>query len=99
MTFLQQKKWQLTLLVVAFSGVWQNAIAAEGEPADETPAVDVFDAIDQGIVDVKFIARDSQRGRLFLTNKTEKPVDVIIPDAFAGVPVLHQFGGGGGGMG
>ena len=82
--------------------IWSapKCLAAD-EPVADTPAVDVFDAIDQGMVDVKFIAKSPQAGRLILTNKTAQPVDVIVPDAFAGVPVLKQFGGGmgGGGMG
>ena len=63
----------------------------------ETP--DIFQAIDDGLIDVKFVARSATKGRLVLTNNTAEPVDVIIPEAFAGVPVLRQFGGGGGGFG
>ena len=70
--------------------------------ANETDAVtpvDLFDAIDQGLVDAKFVARSAEKGRLVLTNKTKEPVSVLIPEAFAGVPTLSQFGGGGGGGG
>ncbi len=65
--------------------------------SDDVTPVDLFDAIDQGLVDVKFVARSSSKGRLVMTNKTKEPVSVLVPEAFAGVPVLHQFGGGGGG--
>ena len=65
----------------------------------EVEAIDLFDAIDQGLVDAKFVARSAEKGRLVLTNKTEEPVNVLIPEAFAGVPTLSQFGGGGGGGG
>jgi hypothetical protein len=96
------KSWHLVWAIAASCciGSAPKCMAADA-PAAEAPAVDVFDAIDQGVIDVKFIAKDSQAGRLILTNKTNQPVDVIIPDAFAGVPVLKQFGGGmgGGGMG
>jgi hypothetical protein len=96
------KSWHLVWAIAASCCLWSapKCLAADA-PEAETPAVDVFDAIDQGLVDVKFIAKDSQAGRLILTNKTAQPVDVIVPDAFAGVPVLKQFGGGmgGGGMG
>jgi hypothetical protein len=57
------------------------------------------------VVDAKFIARDSQRGRIILTNKTNEPVSVEIPEAFIGVPMVQAqfggggFGGGGGGLG
>ncbi|MCH7752934.1 MAG: hypothetical protein IH898_12395 [Planctomycetes bacterium] len=65
----------------------------------ETEAIDLFQAIDDGLVDVKFVARSDTKGRLVLTNKTSEPIDVQIPEAFVGVPVLPQFGGGGGGGG
>ena len=67
--------------------------------AENSPGIDLFDALDQGLVDAKFVARDSARGRLVLTNKTKEPVDILVPEAFAGVPVMRQFGGGGGGRG
>ena len=65
----------------------------------EVAAIDLFDAIDQDLVDAKFVARSAAKGRLVLTNKTKEPVRVLIPEAFAGVPTLSQFGGGGGGGG
>ncbi|HYO23310.1 MAG TPA: hypothetical protein VEQ85_00010, partial [Lacipirellulaceae bacterium] len=74
-----------------------------GEPtasSDDPPVLDLFDAMQQDLVDAKFIARDAHRGRIVLTNKTKDPLNVAIPDAFIGVPqVQAQFGGGGGGFG
>ncbi|QEG34148.1 hypothetical protein [Bythopirellula goksoeyrii] len=100
MASAQMMKWYLVLAIMVLGTAVSGQHSRADEPAAETaPALDVFDAIDQGVIDAKFIARDSQRGRLFLTNKTDEPVDVLIPDAFAGVPVMHQFGGGGGGGG
>lgn len=61
-----------------------------------TESVDIFDAIDQDIIEAKFIARDSTKGRLILTNKTQDPVNIFVPEAFAAVPVAKQLGGGGG---
>jgi len=73
--------------------------AAAKAAATETPeAVDLFDAMQDGTVDAKFIARSSKRGRIILENKTNKPLTVEIPDAFIGLP-MAQFGGGGGGFG
>ncbi|MEM8944436.1 MAG: hypothetical protein AAGD11_04570 [Planctomycetota bacterium] len=74
------------------------AVQDHAERTDNAP-VDLFDAIDQGLVDAKFVARSAAKGRLVLTNQTEEPVSVLVPEAFAGVPVLRQFGGGGGGLG
>jgi hypothetical protein len=86
------------------------AVAAEGRkrrkpgpfnPAD--PSVELFQAIDAGQIEVKLIPKDSTQCRVRIKNKTDGPLNVKLPEAFAGVPVLAQFGapvgGGGGGIG
>lgn len=107
----KQTKWQLPLILLALGAlatpIQAKDVAAAQPKADEPTAtepaadepLDLFDAIDQGKVDAKFVARSAAKGRLVLTNKTDEPVNVLVPDAFAGVPVLRQFGGGGGGLG
>jgi hypothetical protein len=74
------------------------AVAAEAVASAEPAAKDMFDAMQDGSVEAKFIARDSHRGRIVLTNKTNQPLSIEIPDAFIGVP-MAQMGGMGGGMG
>lgn len=111
MNILKQMKWQLSLSLLVFGSIsapaWAKDLAA-AEPATDQPAaaettndkpLDLFDAIDQGVVDAKFVARSAAKGRLILENKTKEPLNVLVPEAFAGVPVLRQFGGGGGGLG
>ncbi len=63
--------------------------------------VDVFKAIEDGDIEVKFIPKDAKEAVLLVENKTDKPLNVKLPEAFAGVPVLAQLGGGlgGGGLG
>jgi len=61
--------------------------AAQPDPAD---AVDLFQAIDKGQVDVKVIPKDSSQLRVMIENKTDKPLTVKLPDAFAAVPILAQ---------
>jgi len=69
--------------------------AAEApEPAPET--VEMFAAIEDGQIDVKLIPKDSTECRVLIENKTQKPLTVRLPEAFAGVPVLAQLGGLGG---
>ncbi len=75
-----------------------NASAATTETAEPT-GVDIFDAIDQGVVDVKFVARNARQGRLVFTNNTSESVQILVPEAFAAVPVALQVGGIGGGGG
>jgi hypothetical protein len=68
--------------------------------ADSTEPIGLFDAMEQGLVEAKFVARSAARGRIVMTNNTDKPLQIEIPEAFVGVPeALAQFGGGGGGGG
>ena len=69
----------------------------EYNPAHDS--VDVFEAIADGKLDVKLIAKDSTQAKVVITNKSQQPVNVKLPDAFAGVHVLAQLGGGMGGGG
>ncbi len=73
-------------------------------PADaDATTVDLFDGIANGDLGVKVIPKDSTQGKVLIENKTDKPLSVKLPDAFAAVPVLAQQapggqqGGGGGG--
>lgn len=59
--------------------------------------VEMFEAIENGQIDVKLIPRDSKQSQVLIENKTDKPLNVKLPEAFAGVPVLAQIGGFGGG--
>jgi hypothetical protein len=71
-------------------------------PPAEKPAaiaVDLFDAMKSGDIEVKLILKDSTGGNVTIANKTDKPLTIKLPQAFAGVPALAQFGGGGMGMG
>ncbi len=67
------------------------------DPSNET--VDMFDAVKAGQIEVKLIPKDSTQGRVFVKNKTKKPLNVKLPEAFAATPVLAQMGMGGGGGG
>jgi len=58
-------------------------------PQDET--VELFSAIEDGKLEVKLIPKDSTTCRVLIQNKTDKPLNVSLPDAFAGVPVLAQL--------
>jgi len=74
--------------------------AARGNSRDlETVQVELFDAMRQGTLEVKFIVKSSKQANLIVKNISDKPLSVELPAAFAGVPVLAQIGGGGGGFG
>lgn len=71
------------------------------EAAADTQAVEFFAAMKSGEIDVQFIPKDATAATVLIKNKTDKPLNIKLPEAFAGVPVLAQMGGGmgGGGMG
>lgn len=66
-------------------------------PANET--VELFEGIKSGQLEAKMVHKDAAQGKVFITNKTDKPVNVKLPDTFVGVHVLPQGIGGGGLMG
>ncbi len=56
--------------------------------------IDLFDGMASGDLGVKIIPKDSTQGKVLIENKTDKPLSVKLPDAFAAVPVLAQQAGG-----
>jgi len=87
------------VLGVCFLGA---ATSLAAEPAKQTPAGDeLFEAIKEGKVEAKVIARDPYQVRVFLKNPAKNPVSVKLPDVLAARPILAQgfFNPGGGGPG
>lgn len=70
-----------------------------GEYNANHKSVELFSAIEEGDLEVELIPRDSTQARLMIHNKTGEPLNVKLPETFAGVQVLAQIGGGGGGFG
>ena len=64
--------------------------------------VELFAAMKANQVDVKLIPKNAEQATVIIKNKTERPLSIKLPAAFAGVPVLAQIdrggdrGGGGG---
>ncbi len=75
--------------------------AGNADLAKTGETVEMFSAINDGLIEVQLVPKDSTQCRVVFRNKTDKPLSVKLPEAFAGVPVLAQRGGGigGGGMG
>ncbi|TVS17363.1 MAG: hypothetical protein EA424_12780, partial [Planctomycetaceae bacterium] len=75
--------------------------ASAAEQAPQSDAVEFFQAIQDGQIEVKLIPRNVKEANVLIENKGQQPLSIKLPDAFAGVPVLAQFGGMGGmgGMG
>jgi len=76
----------------------ERAIRARRAPVQTTPAekVELFAAIAQQQIDVKFIPKNSTQANVLIENKTNKPLSIQLPAAFAAVPVLGQAAAPGG---
>lgn len=55
------------------------------------PAVDLFEAIDKGLVETTVVAKSVNEASLFVTNKSDNAVSVRLPQAVVAVQVLKQF--------
>lgn len=66
--------------------------AEETTGAPPTPEViELFAGVAQGRIGVEVITKDSTEANLLITNKSDKPISVTLPRAFAAKPVLAQF--------
>ncbi|NQU23049.1 MAG: hypothetical protein HQ567_17365 [Candidatus Nealsonbacteria bacterium] len=87
--FLWSFVWTVAVLVPA-------TLLAGDSPRKKTlpkgEVVQIFPAAEKGVIDVELIAKGSAKCRLIVTNKTDRPLNVQLPEAFAGVPVLGQQG-------
>lgn len=76
---------------VALMGASRGAITKLTLDPD-IPVVDLFDGIDHGQFDVRLVAQNANEGKIFITNKTDKPLTVEIPKGLVGVQILAQPG-------
>jgi hypothetical protein len=100
------RKWIRTGLFVSLVAMPAAVFSADRgtknlrkpNPADRT--VEMFAAINSDEIEVRLIPKDDTESRVLIKNKTKKPLNVKLPAAFAGVPVLAQnLGGARGGRG
>ena len=67
--------------------------ASAGGPNQDAKTIpDLFQAANDDLLAVRFIPKNAVAATVLVTNKTNQFLDVQLPDAFAGVPVLAQFG-------
>ncbi|MEE8452952.1 MAG: hypothetical protein V3R99_13585 [Thermoguttaceae bacterium] len=96
-----QYGWALGLvaLVVLLLPTLVSAAERRGRPLKpgqfnpQNQTVEMFEAIESGQISVTLIPKDSKQSNVMIENKTQKPLNVKLPEAFAGVPVLAQIGG------
>jgi hypothetical protein len=84
------------ILGLSFITIALHVQLASATDEQSTPkGADLFQAIENHQVDVKFIAKSDHDARVLVKNNTNQPLTLHMPEAFAGVPALAQFGGGG----
>ena len=92
-------RWLVRLAVCLALTVFTTAGFAAGKKeklkANDFQPVEMFSAMKSGEIDVQYIPKDAKQATVLIRNKTNKPLSVKLPAAFAAVPVLAQFGGGG----
>lgn len=64
--------------------------------AAKAPAknVELFSAMEAGDIEVKFVPKDASQATVVIKNRTQQPLQIELPAAFAAVPVLAQQRGG-----
>jgi len=90
------------LPTLVLAGQRRSKLPKSGQFNPDHKTVEMFEAIKGGQIGVKLIAKDSTECRVLIENKTKQPLNVKLPEAFAGVPVLAQAvapGLGGGNIG
>jgi hypothetical protein len=68
-----------------------EGVARLGKPDPKCETVELFSAIESGKIEARLIPRDAKHCRVLVENKTDQPLNVQFPAAFAGVPVMAQF--------
>ena len=86
------------LLAIAAAPASAREPRARGRAAAPAEVHDVLAAESAGLVSVKYIPNDSRSAQIVVTNRSDRPLTLRLPDQFAGVPVLAQMGGNGGGQ-
>lgn len=97
------------LCTLVIAGATQTAQAGEkksrpiSKPKFDPTAerVDFFEGVESGVFEYKVIAKGPEGGNILVSNMTDKPLSVQMPQSFVTVSVLKQFGAGlgGGGLG
>jgi len=103
----QNGRWACAGSLMAMVLLATTVLAAEkhsrpakiGEYIPDAQTVEMFSAIEKGDIAVKLIPKDSTQSNVVIENKTDRPLNVKLPSAFAGVPVLAQAAAGGAGRG
>ncbi len=71
--------------------------AAPKAAKNAAESVELFQGMQDGKIDAKIVFKNRKAATVSIENKTDKPLNVILPEVVGAVPVLAQIGGGGNG--
>jgi hypothetical protein len=87
------------LAALPIAAVAASPAAKNQKQKDPAKVVELFAGMKSGEIEVKVFPKDAKEGTVMIKNKTGKPLSIKVPEVLAGVPVLAQGLGVGGGLG
>jgi hypothetical protein len=85
---------------VKSKGTASKAKLAGSKAKQPAKQVEMFAAMEEGLITVDYIGKDATEANIIFRNKAKEPLEILLPETFGAVHVLHQgLGGGMGGMG
>jgi hypothetical protein len=98
--FLLSLSFLAMLATALVMPVRANEIGKKDKNSEPIEAVEMFEAIKDGKIEVQLIPKDATQASVVIRNKGDKPLNIKLPSTFGAVSVLGQMGMGGmGGMG
>lgn len=91
---LYRHEW-LKLLAAVASLIGLLSVAANASDVREN--VELFSAMRADQIEVKLVPKNATQATVVIKNKTDQPLSIKLPPAFAGMPVLAQNNNVGGG--
>ena len=82
----------MTIRLAATYGVC-FALCSSLSIAKEPRAIDLFDAMERGAVETKFIPTSSAKANIIFKNLTVEPIFLKLPLTFRAVHILRQYSG------
>lgn len=92
---------RFAFFALVLAGAVAVSAASAREPRSRARATppethELLQAEKDGLVAVKYVHNDSRSAQIVVTNRSDRPLTLRLPEVFAGVPVLAQIGPGGG---
>lgn len=66
---------------------------------DQAQQMELFSGLENGSFVTQVIAKGPESGFVLISNTTDQPLTVLLPETFVAIPVLKQFGPPNGGLG